>query len=328
MKIPEDLKECKKILTKLTDTKFKRELSVSLRSRLPLIYITTSEERRLDDFFVCYSRVNAYKFYIWDIHRKLLLLNTREYEESSHSSIDNPIAILDHIINIGETLEKRKKMDNSGIVFVLHDFHRFLEEASPGIERRLRVIANFHEEMSVIFTGPDYISTPAVDNLFSILEFPFPNKNEIKDVLYEIAEGISDSIPSIMKDTKKNEEQLIMSVRGLTLHEAESAFSKTIVDKKKWNIEAILQDKKQIIKKNGLLEYCDQKFTADDVGGLKNMMTWLSRRKSCFSEEALEYGLTYPRGLLIIGTSGCVLADTKIKIKKISKEGKCKIYEK
>ena len=66
----------------------------------------------------------------------------------------------------------------------------------------------------------------------------------------------------------------------------------------------------------------------EDIGGLKALTGWIKDRKKCFSQEALDYGLKNPRGLLAIGMPGCVVAETKIKVKKISEEGNCKIYEK
>jgi SpoVK/Ycf46/Vps4 family AAA+-type ATPase len=65
----------------------------------------------------------------------------------------------------------------------------------------------------------------------------------------------------------------------------------------------------------------------NDVGGLKNLVEWLKLRKMAFYSDAEEYGLSSPRGVMFVGTTGCVLRDTKIKIKKISNKGKHIVYE-
>jgi SpoVK/Ycf46/Vps4 family AAA+-type ATPase len=143
-----------------------------------------------------------------------------------------------------------------------------------------------------------------------------------------VTNGINRSIPDLVEKTKNIEEDLINSVSGLTLMEAQSAYCKSLVSEKKWDIPMILQEKRQIISKSNVLDFYDNTITLKDIGGLKNLINWIKIRKKCFSKEAEEYGLQKPKGILLMGTPGCVLADTKIKIKKISKKGKVKIYEK
>jgi len=232
-------------------------------------------------------------------------------------------------VNKKEKIEQKIEEGEKGIIYVLCDFFRFLEEPNPDIERRIRTIAKMNSFVSVILTGPHYVSTCVIENLMPNVDFPFANKEEIKRALYQVVGGVKNNpkLPNIEKETKKNEEEIINSVTGLTLSEAQSAFSKSLVVSKGWDIPMILKEKKQIIKKNGMLEYYDPNVSMKDVGGLKNLVEWIKNRKACFSREAEEYGLKKPRGLLLLGAPGCVLADTKIKIKKISKEGKVKIYE-
>jgi len=101
------------------------------------------------------------------------------------------------------------------------------------------------------------------------------------------------------------EEQLINAASGLTLTEAQTAFSKSLVAHHDWDIATILEEKKQIISKSGMLEYFDKPISMKDVGGLKKLTGWIGERKTTFSEEAETYGLKKPRGLLTIGMPGC-----------------------
>ena len=38
-----------------------------------------------------------------------------------------------------------------------------------------------------------------------------------------------------------------------------------------------------------------------DLGGLDNFKAWLKRRDEAFSQTALDYGLPYPKGLVLVG---------------------------
>jgi len=71
------------------------------------------------------------------------------------------------------------------------------------------------------------------------------------------------------------------------------------------DIGDILAEKKQIVRKSGLLEYFDVDDKFDHVGGLKLLKEWLVKRGQAFTEQARTYGLPEPRGILLVGVQGC-----------------------
>ena len=66
----------------------------------------------------------------------------------------------------------------------------------------------------------------------------------------------------------------------------------------------ILTEKKQIIDQSELLEFCIANKKMLDLGGLENLKNWIKIRSDAFSQQALEYGLPYPKGLLLVGVQG------------------------
>lgn len=70
-------------------------------------------------------------------------------------------------------------------------------------------------------------------------------------------------------------------------------------------MDIILSEKKQLIRRNGILEYMEVDETIDSVGGLEELKVWLRQRANAFSEKAREYGLPQPKGMLILGVPGC-----------------------
>ncbi len=322
-----------KTLQDMCNDKFKLDFSNLLRSRYPLFFLTTNEEKRLISFLDHFSIAKGYDCYLWDSYNGLVNLSDGEASGGVTEDLkNNPIAILDYIIGQAKIYEKKKtaviekqSKGVSGIVYVLLDYFRFVTE-NPDVERRLKTIASLNSIVSTIITGPSYRSTEVLENLVPVLDFPYANKKEIRHALYEVAKGAEPKIPEIIAKTKEKEEELIDAVSGLTLMEAQTAFSKSLVSHYDWHIPTILEEKKQIISKNGLLEYYDQPVSLTDVGGLKRLVTWVKDRRKSFSQEAEQYGLKKPRGLLTIGMPGCVLSDTKIRIKKISEKGKHRIY--
>jgi SpoVK/Ycf46/Vps4 family AAA+-type ATPase len=70
-------------------------------------------------------------------------------------------------------------------------------------------------------------------------------------------------------------------------------------------VELVLAEKKQIVRRDGSLEFYEAREALDDVGGLDVLKGWLSRRVAAFTEDAREYGLPTPKGILVLGVQGC-----------------------
>ena len=290
---------------------FKDDFTNLLRSRYPLFYVTTNEEPRFTRFLEHYSKVLGYDCYLWDAYHGLVNNASKEEVTGSEDLKSNPIAVLDHIISEAQLYERKKtsvgekkKTGCNGVIFVLLDYCRFIQE-NPDIERRLKAISRLNAIVCTICTGPSYQSTDVLQNIMPVVDFPFANKQEIRHALYDVVKGAESKIPDIKRKTQEMEEELINSVSGLSLSEAQTAFSISLVSCRDWDISLILKEKKQLISKTGMLDYYDQPVSMDDVGGLKNLVGWIKNRKQCFSQEAEEYGLKKPRGLLTIGMPGC-----------------------
>ena len=67
----------------------------------------------------------------------------------------------------------------------------------------------------------------------------------------------------------------------------------------------ILAEKRQVIRKSGLLEYTSADENLANVGGLDNLKRWLARRGAAFGDKARAFGLPAPKGLLLLGVQGC-----------------------
>jgi SpoVK/Ycf46/Vps4 family AAA+-type ATPase len=78
-----------------------------------------------------------------------------------------------------------------------------------------------------------------------------------------------------------------------------------LVEKRRFDIDVILSEKEQIIRKSGLLEYyrLDEGFA--DVGGLDVLKDWMRKRTQASGQKAREFGLPPPKGVLLLGVQGC-----------------------
>jgi ATP-dependent 26S proteasome regulatory subunit len=290
----------------MTTPEFATEMAALIRSRTPLVYLVTTEERRVLEYFRILSAAGGYRTYVWDCYNGLLNLTDMKPAVAG-SKVNDPIGVLDLILaeGVGEQDDGPKK----GNIYLLLDFHRFMagqqgSPCTPDIERRLRTIHRMDSNTVVVMTGPVFHSTTALEKCISVIDFPYPNRDELKIALYNVLDGVVSQCPNIKKDTVDREEEILGSVSGLTLPEAEAAFAKSVVTHQRIDIPTLLKEKQQIIRKTGVLQFFHTEFGMDDIGGLSNLTDWLKKRRVAFGEEAKKFGVSAPRGVLLIGVPG------------------------
>jgi SpoVK/Ycf46/Vps4 family AAA+-type ATPase len=100
---------------------------------------------------------------------------------------------------------------------------------------------------------------------------------------------------------------LATACQGLSLERIRRVLSKVIAKYGEINEESptlVLQEKQQIIQQTQLLDFYLTTQNLKDLGGLDNFKDWLKLRERAFSQEATNYGLPYPKGLLLVGVQG------------------------
>ncbi len=195
-------------------------------------------------------------------------------------------------------------------IYVFKDFHPFLSPSNFMVIRKLRDIA--HELKSsyktVVLLSPFLILPPELEKDLTVIDYLLPTVEELAALLTRIEEEVKDN-PKLKVDlTPEGREQILKAALGLTLAEAENVFAKSLVTGGTLSVDdvtAVYAEKRQIIRKTGLLDYCEPELDFQMVGGLDSLKDWLARRRLAFSDKAKEYGLPAPRGVLLLGVQGC-----------------------
>ncbi|MGN0014648.1 MAG: AAA family ATPase [Candidatus Gastranaerophilaceae bacterium] len=281
-----------------------KKLSYLLRARFPYIYITTYEEERAasiirklakDVKFIKYPR----ELYIWTQTNGFICDDT----DSAVPNTVNPVKAL-------EFIEKH----NKDSVFIFYDIHvNFgIKNRTPDytLIRKLRDIVSELKtgevRKNVIFVSPELVIPDTMQKDITILDFPLPCLAEIKAKLDSMIR--QNSKVHSEKLTEQDKEKLCKAALGLTMQEVENAFALSIVNNGDITIKdlkIILQEKMQVIKKTGILEFINSDLNINDIGGLDNLKNWLMKRKNSWSEKAKRYCVPAPKGVLITGVPGC-----------------------
>lgn len=299
-------------LTKIGDEKFTEDVFATVSARDHLIYMTCNEEKRLMEYFKLFGKASAMNVMVWDISRGLRNINNMNEKVSLDGMLDldedetmDEEDILKYIIKVAEK-DSVVKSKNNGTVFLLLDYHRYLDDDScpPSVERNLKNIFLTKSKVSVFLVGPQYTSTKSLDSYLRMLDFPYPSKEEILGEAKKFAKDIQKKIPKITKEVEQKAEEIVNACSGLTHQDLVTSLCQSVVKKRSFDIPTIVESKRQIIKKKGLLEYIEPKFSFADVGGLDPLIDWFMSRKVAMSDEALAAGVDPVRGALLVGVPG------------------------
>lgn len=286
---------------------FNRELQISLanlfKARFPYVYIPTWEEERAVEFIesIAYDESlikHTRKVYLWS--------QTKGFVESvGKKAVNNttePINALDFV-----------EKCNDDAIFIFKDLHIYFgahgRPASYNVIRRMRDIITFlHESVkrkNVVLISPELVIPHDMQKEISVFDFPLPNVDEVIEMLDKIIteNNLDDSALEY-----EDKEKLAKAALGLTLQEAENAFSRAIVQNHGINrdaIKIIFDEKNQVIKKTGILEFVKSNLNLNDIGGLENLKSWLVKRNNSWLESAKKYNIPAPKGVLITGIPGC-----------------------
>ena len=269
------------------------ELSILIQAQYPLIYLVTSEEERAESAIALIATHKPEKrVFVWTLTRGII-----EYGEGSpqHGTIP-PQQAFEFAI--------RQK---DPAIFVFKDLHPFLQDGTGSAEvvRWIRdAIAAFKGTKKTIILMSPFQQIPIeLEKEVAVLDFALPSMVELETVLSKQLMAV----PGKHLETDVRE-KLVKAALGLTKDEAEKVYRKASVTANRLTgeeVEIILSEKKQLIRRNGILEYIEDDGTLASVGGLEELKHWLTQRSNAFTERARSYGLPQPKGMLILGVPGC-----------------------
>lgn len=284
---------------------FRQHIANLFKARFPYLYISSWEEERVlstirsvvqDQPLIKTSR----DLFIWSQTSGM-----SGNAKGGKNDTKVPLAALEFIENYEDPA-----------IFVLKDFHIYFGSGNrpPDFQvmRKIRdilpTLKASHSPKNVVFLSPSLVLPEDLQKDITVIDFELPTFEEIKGMLDGMISANRQSGRIEMDLGPQDEERLARAAQGLTLQEAENAFAMAMVRDGRLDasdVEVILEEKRQIIKKTGILEVVHSDLNVDDIGGLENLKRWLNKRNNSWLESAQRYGLPAPKGVLITGVPGC-----------------------
>lgn len=274
-------------------------LAVALKRALdgthPLVLIETDDEAALRDALF-HAVPDAIAFRRWSAVRGIA--DGRIASEAVKET-DHPAAALAWLV---------ESTGNQRAVNVFYDLAPHLGE--PRTRRALREAAHWaHGTFGAIVLVERSASLP--DGLAAEchrVEVPAPDESELLDVVKETVRAISKTRRIEASIRRSTLEAIARTLRGLTRRQAVRVVTAAVVEDDRLDdsdLERVMVHKRNACDDlDGVLEFVQAPTSMDEIGGLARLKSWLAARDLRAAGEAEAFGLSSPRGVLLLGVQG------------------------
>ena len=201
---------------------------------------------------------------------------------------------------------------------VLRDIQDYINPANnhydPSVKTFLQLIAerklyDRDFETTIIIVSSVLKIPQEIEKFVSFLEIGFPEEEEIRQI---VNEHIEVNGYDKRKFSEEDLNKLMPSLKGMTLFEIDRMLDMAMSSNGSLSAEdkeMILVQKKQMVRKSGVLELVDVKESIDNIGGMEVLKKYLKRKAAILREdklsEAVNFGVAIPKGIFIVGMPGC-----------------------
>ena len=257
------------------------ELQELIRARYTVLYLLSWEEERVERLM---GQVAAKT-------RRELVVAAPGSPVEQDGPLLGPEAILDHLDGY-----------EGPVIYLLKDFHPHL--ADPAIVRRVRDMESRMADRGhcLCLLSPVLTVPRELEKDVRVVDIPLP---ELAEVAQLLAVVIKQQKLRIDVDLF---EKFVKASLGLTEKELKRVYTRIAIAGSGFaseDLDLLIREKKNIIRKSEFLEFYDHAETMHDVGGLDQLKEWLVNRNRAFTEKARKFGLPQPKGLFLVGIQGC-----------------------
>lgn len=265
-----------------------------IRAEYPLIYLITWEEDRVEQSLRLLSKESFNSEY--DVHAW-----------SCTSGFGGGKAESEGVNDALSALKRVQETDQKGF-FLFKDLHFYMKD--PKVIRELKDLYQSLKSSSktLFIVAPSVVLPPELEKNLTILEIGLPDEDDAKVIFDEVTAPVKDN-HNQNHYSPEFKERCARALLGLGSTEMKFALRRIMLARQLQTEEEIvtslMDEKALLLNRTGTLEYIKVRVGLEDIGGLENLKEWLKIRALAFAPDAREYGLDIPKGLLIMGISGC-----------------------
>lgn len=309
-----------------------KEIKEYLQSKHPLFYIQHPDFFAVRDILESLIKelkknVKRDAGYFWDVTEFnassgwIKFRNWNSYSITESTDRNDLNAVFTALETSGEILTDENTIPEEKHLrfFIIEDMLDQIS-ANPELIAHIKNIAerSFSDEnftLIIFIAESSYKPFPKeLESLLTVVDINPLSENDIDDVIKEFKHDHSEDID--FRITENEKEIFIGSLKGLHKFQITQILNTARIKSRRENrkrvidssaIEIVNNEKKQLIKKSGILEIINSGENVNSIGGLEKLKSWLETKSSVFKdfENAKKYGVKVPKGILIVGMPGC-----------------------
>lgn len=277
-----------------------KDVAALMGARNSLLWIVSKEEQRVVRSLIDAASSARYDVRFWDCGNGITDVTDKEIDPSGDPA------------NALRAVKESKKRE----LWILKDLAAWLRD--PTLLRALRNLAISlpnaprNEARCIVILTPSSEIPPELTDHATVINWPIPDRAEIANILDNCVASLRAEIQgkaapwTIDSTASGKRDAAIDAALGLTAEEASSCYAKSLVTLKSIDAKAVGAEKKSVIAREKVLEWFEPEANGlDAIGGLDNLKGWLTQRKCAFSQRARDFGLPSPKGVMLVGISGC-----------------------
>jgi SpoVK/Ycf46/Vps4 family AAA+-type ATPase len=267
-----------------------------LHARYPAVSIVTPEEEDALDTVLRAAVEVQLDALLWSNSRGVrdgLLEDGPSVPDSEH-----PAAAMFHLT----TLSAKRR------VIVTLDLAAHLGKDERTLRQWRDVVRNCQRDGSTIVMIDHQSDRPEVVGAWSTeFELSLPDEAELERIVKSTLRQRNEEKPVQVHLSRRDLETILRNLKGLSRRQARQIILETVSEDNRLDlsdVNHILAQKRRMLQASGLLEYIESPVDLSEIGGLTRLKTWLSQRQCGFSKEAAAFGLSAPKGVLMLGVQG------------------------
>ena len=271
-------------------------ISRLITARHPCLAIATFEEDYALGLLRMIAVERGWDLWLWSVTRGVsdgLIADSPPVASSEH-----PAAALYHFA---------RQQPHKQAIFVTVDLADHLKDG-----RTLRLLRESAERFErtgstlVMIDHQDELP-PVVAALATRVELGLPEEPELESIVKETLRRVNAETKISLQLNRAELRTIVRNLRGLSRRQARQVVMDSVCDDRRFDaadLETILARKRRVVGSKGPLEFVQAPVSLDEVGGLGRLKHWLTLRRDCLAEDAVAFGISPPRGVLMLGVQG------------------------
>lgn len=281
---------------------FKKDMSDYICSGHALLHIETFEKDRAISEIIEVAEIIDRKILIWSIAQGW----TNE-DGISVCNVKPTAPVEDHLQAVLGFPE--------GIICVLRDFGVYVRhETYPSydivigwLDELRKIVASVHQ--TIVFVGPEFSTPKSLLHDITSVDFNLPDNNQIEERIDFVCSDVTKADGTKFEPNKDIIPQVIDACRGMTSQQTIDRVALALRKHKDLNedaVKTIIREKAGVIRASGLMTYIEPPMGGlANVGGYNALKKHILLDQPCFTQEARDFGIEFPKGLMLVGVPGC-----------------------